>query len=149
MGMLGLPNLREERGIAARQRGERDAHGIGRPGLIDGAEAPTCTSHGHNGDPAMSATARLVVQMTPEEKDALDQRARKVGLTTSEFVRRRIADDDLEEHRAEIEAFLTAIETTGPSIIQKLDSAISTATSMTAALEALGAKSAEQDRAAE
>jgi uncharacterized protein (DUF1778 family) len=97
----------------------------------------------------MSATARLVVQMTPEEKDALDQRARKAGLTTSEFVRRRIADDDLEERREEIEAFLTAIETTGPSIIQKLDSAISTATSMTAAIEALDAKPAEQGRAVE
>jgi hypothetical protein len=92
----------------------------------------------------MSATARLVVQMTPEEKDTLDQRARRAGLTTSEFVRRRIADDDLEEHREEIEAFLTAIETTGPSILKKLDSAISTTTSMTAAIEALGAQPAEK-----
>jgi hypothetical protein len=96
----------------------------------------------------MSATARLVVQMTPEEKASLDQRARKVGLTTSEFVRRRIADDDLEGHREEIEAFLTAIETTGPSILQKLDSAISTTAAMTAAIRALDAKPAEQDRAA-
>ena len=97
----------------------------------------------------MSATARLVVQMTPEEKDTLDQRARRAGLTTSEFVRRRIADDDLEEHREEIEAFLTAIETVGPSILKKLDSAISTTTSMTAAIEALGVRPAEEDRAAE
>lgn len=97
----------------------------------------------------MSATARLVVQMTPEEKNSLEQRARRAGLTTSEFVRRRIADDDLEEHREEIEAFLTAIETAGPPILQKLDSAISTTASMTAAIEALGAKRAENDRAAE
>jgi len=97
----------------------------------------------------MSATARLVVQMTPEEKDALDQRARRVGLTTSEFVRRRIADDDLEEHREEIEAFLTALQTAGPSIVQKLDAAISTATSMAAAIEALDAEPADKDHAAE
>lgn len=83
----------------------------------------------------MGATARLVVRMTPEEKNTLDQRARRAGLTTSEFVRRRVADDDgLEEHREEIEAFLRAIETAGPSILKKLDSAISTATSMTAAI---------------
>jgi len=74
----------------------------------------------------MSATAGLVVQMTPEEKDALDRRARSAGLTTSEFVRRRIADDDLDEHRQEIDACLTAIETAGPSIMRKLDAAIST-----------------------
>jgi uncharacterized protein (DUF1778 family) len=97
----------------------------------------------------MSATARLVVKMTAEEKDALDQRARRAGLTTSEFVRRRIADDALELHREEIEAVLTAIETAGPSIMQKLDAAISTATSMTAAIEALDAEPANKDRTAE
>jgi len=97
----------------------------------------------------MSATARLVVPMTPEEKDALDRRARSAGLTTSEFVRRRIADDDLDEHREEIEACLSAIETAGPSIMQKLDAAISTATSMAAAVEALDAAPADADRAAE
>jgi hypothetical protein len=96
----------------------------------------------------MSATARLVVQMTPEEKASLDERARQAGLTTSEFVRRRIADDDLEEHREEIEAFLTAIETAGPSILRRFDSAISTAASMTAEIEALGDKPPEEDRAA-
>ena len=69
--------------------------------------------------------------------------------TTSEFVRRRIADDDLEEHRVEIEAFLTAIETAGPSIMQKLDAAISTATSMAAAIEALDAEQADKNPAAE
>jgi len=39
------------------------------------------------------ATARLVVQMTPAEKQYLDARARRAGLTTSEFVRRRIAHE--------------------------------------------------------
>jgi hypothetical protein len=95
----------------------------------------------------MNATARLVVQMTPTEKRALEKRARQAGLTTSEFVRRRISDneDDLEEHREEIEAFLTAIESAGPSILRKLDAAISTTNSMTAAIGDLGAKSREKD----
>lgn len=86
----------------------------------------------------MSATARLVVQMTSAEKDALDQRARSAGLTTSEFVRRRISDDDLEEHREEIEAFLTTLQAVGPSILQSLDEAIDTARAMNAEIKALG-----------
>lgn len=48
------------------------------------------------GGAALSATARLVVQMTSAERDAIDARARRAGLTTSEFVRRRISDEDLE-----------------------------------------------------
>lgn len=87
------------------------------------------------GGAALRATARLVVQMTPAEKDALDTRARRAGLTTSEFVRRRIGDDDLEAHREEIEAFLTAIEAAGVSILRQLDVAIAAAGSMTAAIE--------------
>lgn len=55
----------------------------------------------------MGASARLVVQMTPETKDALNQRARRAGVTTSEYVRRLIADD-LEEWLEEIRAILTA-----------------------------------------
>jgi len=88
-------------------------------------------------DPALSATARLVIQVSPEERDAFDQRARRVGLTRSDFIRQRIVDDDLDEHRAEIEACLTAIEIAGPSIMQKLDAALSTATFMAAAIGAL------------
>lgn len=95
----------------------------------------------------MSATARLVVQMAPAEKRALEKRARRAGLTTSEFVRRRICDDSLDEHREEIEAFLTAIETTGPTILRKLDEAISTTASMTAAIGALGPNSPERGSA--
>lgn len=94
----------------------------------------------------MGVTARLVVQMTPEEKHALDERARRAGLTTSEFVRRRISDDDIEEHREEIEAFLTAIETAGPSILRQLDSTIATAQAMTVAVKNLGTKPREKAR---
>jgi len=96
---------------------------------------------------ALSATARLVVQMTPKEKQALDERARRAGVTTSEFVRRRISDDDLDEHRDEIEAFLTAIEAAGPSILRQLDAATATAESATASIKSLDATPSEPARA--
>jgi len=75
----------------------------------------------------MGATARLVVQMTPEEKASLEARARSSGLTTSEFVRRRVAEDslgDLEEHREEIEALLDQLERAFPDMMASIDRAI-------------------------
>jgi hypothetical protein len=65
--------------------------------------------------------------MTPEEKAVLDRRARQAGLSTSEFVRRRVSEDDgLEEHREEIEALLAIIERSLPDMSRHLDSAIAT-----------------------
>lgn len=72
----------------------------------------------------MAATARLVVQMSPAEKTRLDSQARRLGLTTSEFVRRRVADDDMIENRAEIEALLDALADAAPRILGHLDHAI-------------------------
>jgi uncharacterized protein (DUF1778 family) len=86
----------------------------------------------------MSASARLVVQMTPSEKTKLDQRATRAGLTTSEFVRRRIGDDDFQENHEQIEALLTVLERSSPTILQRLDEAIADAAAMTAAMNALG-----------
>jgi hypothetical protein len=88
--------------------------------------------------PIMSASARLVVQMTPAEKTLLDQRASRAGLSTSEFVRRRIAGDSLEENREEIEAFLTALEACAPAILSGLDEAIAEAGALAASINALG-----------
>ena len=88
----------------------------------------------------MAATARLVVQMTPQEKKALDARAKRAGVPVSEFVRRRLAADDLEQHREEIEALLAGLEARGPEILQAIDSAIATAADLSASLDALGAK---------
>jgi hypothetical protein len=85
----------------------------------------------------MSASARLVVQMTPAEKTQLDKRASRAGITTSEFVRRRIAGDSLEDNREEIEAFLTALESSSPSILRGLDEAIAKAAALTASIKAL------------
>jgi hypothetical protein len=75
----------------------------------------------------MLANARLVVQMTRDEKRALEARARMAGVSTAEFVRRRVSSDELDDYRAEIEALLQAIESSGPAILQSLDNAIVTA----------------------
>ena len=74
----------------------------------------------------MAATARLVVQMTPDEKTALDERARSAGISTAEFVRRRIGPDELDGHREEIEELLSLLERSAPAILASLDAAIAT-----------------------
>ncbi len=88
----------------------------------------------------MSATARLVVQMTPAEKLSLDVRAHREGLTTSEFVRRRVSEDGIEENREEIEALLSALEISAPAILRSLDNAIAEASSLNAAIIGLNEK---------
>lgn len=92
---------------------------------------------------AMAATARLVVQMTPQEKASLDARARQAGLPTAEFVRRRIGSDDLDEHRAEIEALLSGLEAAAPTILQSLDSSIARAKALEAELDRIHAGARE------
>lgn len=89
----------------------------------------------------MAATARLVVQMTPDEKSALDARARQAGVSTAEFVRRRIGPDDIDEHREEIEALLTALEESGPNILRSLDNALATIAATEAVLDDIGRRS--------
>lgn len=88
----------------------------------------------------MSATARLVVQMTPTEKTALDQRARHVGLTTSEFVRRRISEEETVDNREEIEALLSAIQTSSPAILKTLDEALAELGTLKTSIDALSGK---------
>ncbi len=90
----------------------------------------------------MSATARLVVQMTPVEKNALDARARRAGISTAEFVRRRVSDDVLDGSREEIEALLKTLEATAPAILTSLDEALATVASAHAALDALSTEPA-------
>jgi len=91
----------------------------------------------------MSASARLVVQMTPAEKASLDQRAQAEGLSTSEFVRRRVSEDGIEDSRHEIEALLSALETCGPAILHSLDNAISEAEALSAAISVLDERTTE------
>lgn len=84
----------------------------------------------------MAATARLVVQMTPQEKRALDSRAKRAGVPTAEFVRRSLnASDDIGEHREEIEAMLAALEATAPQVLQSVDAAMASVAAMSATLD--------------
>ncbi len=83
----------------------------------------------------MLASARLVVQMTPKEKKALDSRARRAGMSTAEFVRRSVNSDDLAEHREEIESLLSTLEAAAPAILQSVESTLATATAMIASLD--------------
>ncbi len=102
-----------------------------------------CTLFVHDKEPPMSASARLVVQMTPAEKASLDQRAQAEGLSTSEFVRRRVSEDGIEDSRQEIEALLSALETCGPAILHSLDNAISEAEALNAAISVLDERTTE------
>ena len=88
----------------------------------------------------MAATARLVVQMSPQEKKALDVRAKKAGISVAEFVRRRLGADDLEQQREEIEMLLAGIEARAPAILGVIDEAMATATALSASLDAMGIK---------
>jgi hypothetical protein len=80
--------------------------------------------------------------MTPEEKTRLDLRARRAGVSTAEFVRRRVGTDAIEDYRDEIEALLSALEASAPTILRSLDSAIENAT----AINATTARKSKQDR---
>jgi hypothetical protein len=86
----------------------------------------------------MAATARLIVQMTPGDKAQLDRRARAAGISTAEFVRRRIGTDDIDDHRDEIEAMLSLLEEVAPRIQQTLDEAITAATAASETLDRIG-----------
>lgn len=89
----------------------------------------------------MAASARLVVQMTPQEKRALDRRAKRAGLPTAEFVRRRLnAADDLGEDREEIESLLVALEPSAPQVLQSVDSALASIAAISAKLDDLKSK---------
>jgi len=90
----------------------------------------------------MSATARLVVQMTPKEKTVLTQRAKSAGVSAAEFVRRRIQDDGVAagDDKDEIEALLTAIEAAAPAILKSLAATIELTDAMTASLSGHGHK---------
>lgn len=84
----------------------------------------------------MVASARLVVQMTPQEKRALDRRAKLAGLPTAEFVRRRLnAADDLGENREEIESLLVALEAMAPQVLQSVDNAMVSVAAMSTKLD--------------
>ena len=57
------------------------------------------------------------------------------GVSTAEFVRRRIGPDDLEDHRQEIEALLATLEESAPVILRSLDEATAAAAKATRAVD--------------
>jgi hypothetical protein len=75
--------------------------------------------------------------MTPVEKRALDLRAKRAGTSTAEFVRRRLNADDLDDHREEIEALLSTLESTAPSILKSIDALEADTREFSARLDAL------------
>ena len=55
-------------------------------------------------------TARVVVMMTPDEKRALEERARLLGMTPSEFVRRVSRSGEPEVDDGLLEAIVSQME---------------------------------------
>lgn len=85
----------------------------------------------------MATSARLVVRMTPKEKRALEGRARRAGLSTSEFVRQWVITADLTEHREDIEALLATLEASPPAILASVKGALATASKLNTKLDAV------------
>ena len=72
----------------------------------------------------MSATARVVVLMTPEEKAALEAKASRVGpISTAELVRRAVDAYDLadQSEAEELRALLDLFKHTRAETLRQLD----------------------------
>jgi hypothetical protein len=70
-----------------------------------------------------AATERVVVLMTPAEKRALEAKARRVGASTGQLVRRSVAAFDEADDSAEVEALLKTFGTTHAATLAALDRA--------------------------
>jgi len=87
-------------------------------------------------------TARMVVMMTPANKRELERRAREVGLTPSEFMRRASESYDPSADEALLEAFLVEFEANNRAMSTKLRE---TADQIEATLAKMDARKAEQE----
>lgn len=78
-----------------------------------------------------AATARVVVLMTPEEKERVAAQARLEGVSVGEFMRRSAAGQmsdaelnaELEKRRPELEALLDELERSNERTLKALDDA--------------------------
>lgn len=70
-----------------------------------------------------SATERVVVLMTKTEKRALEAKARRMGTSTAELVRRSVDAFDEDVGATEIEALLDALATAHKATLAALDRA--------------------------
>jgi len=91
----------------------------------------------------MAATARLIVQMTPVEKKALDERAARAGISTTEFVGRRVGRDEFGDGYNDMEVLLSALEAMAPNILASLDEALTVAGVVGTALDKIAQGPAE------
>ena len=71
----------------------------------------------------MAATARLMVLMSPEERASLDTKARTLGLSAGEVVRRAVQAFELgtEEEAAELRALIEVFNQLHPETLRIAD----------------------------
>ena len=69
-----------------------------------------------------TATARIVVQVTPRQKQRILKQARAAGLNTSEFM--RLAAEGFEVHEPETEELLDRIKQVAQECITMMDDCI-------------------------
>jgi Arc/MetJ-type ribon-helix-helix transcriptional regulator len=71
----------------------------------------------------MAATARLMVLMSPEERASLDTKARTLGVSAGEVVRRAVQAFELgtEEEAAELRALIDVFNELHPETLQIAD----------------------------
>jgi hypothetical protein len=74
--------------------------------------------------PRSAASERVVVLMTPEDKRALEEKARAAGISVGEFVRRAVeVYDPSGEETEQVDATLRHIRQMGDEILAGLDAA--------------------------
>jgi hypothetical protein len=69
------------------------------------------------------ATERVVVLMTRAEKKALEAKARRIGASTGELVRRSVSAFDEDAVGGEVEALLKTLNTSHQATLAALDGA--------------------------
>ncbi|MCF3948177.1 plasmid mobilization protein [Acidiphilium iwatense] len=71
----------------------------------------------------MAATSRLMVLMSPEERAALDAKARAAGISAGELLRRGAAAYEIgsEAEAAELRALIDLFNETHPETLRRLD----------------------------
>jgi hypothetical protein len=74
----------------------------------------------------MAASARLLVLMTPEERMAIDAKARAAGMSAGELMRRGAAAYEIgsDAEAAELRLLLDLLAETHPAAMSRIDDAI-------------------------
>lgn len=74
----------------------------------------------------MAASARLLVLMTPEERAAIDAKARAAGMSAGELMRRGAAAYEIgsDEEAAELKLLLDLFAESHPAAMARIDTAL-------------------------